>query len=121
MQIIAKETVSADENPQYGNSKKYGTDPGITTNDKVFLLSAVEALSYFPTDTDRRCQPTAYAVARGSKVSSNNGNCWQWLRTPGCYQDQACHVGTVGTVMLEGSRVNAADGCVRPAIWISIS
>ena len=120
---IAKTTVTAANNPEYD------TDPGNATTDKVFLLSVDEAEKYFSSDSARKCEPTAYAVANGA-YESDSGNCWWWLRSPGSYQNRAARVrsggsvdyyGTgVGSVTFLGFFVGNGSGAVRPALWINL-
>ena len=52
---IPQVTVSADQNPAYG------TDPGNSTSDKIFLLSINELERYFASDAEQQALPTAYA------------------------------------------------------------
>ncbi len=112
--LIPTATVSADKNPQYD------TSPGENTQDKAFLLSISEANKYFSNNTERQCEPTAYAVAQG--VYNNFGGfCWWWLRSPGCVQVSAADVGSVGSVNFGGDRVNFDKSAVRPALWIDVS
>ena len=113
--MIVRSTVSADTNPQYS------TNPGNATNDKVFLLSIREAEKYFSTDSARQCKPTNYAVAKGAYVNSTYGNCWWWLRSPGCNQYGASGVYLGGSVNCSGNRVYVGDGAVRPALWIDLT
>ncbi len=113
-ELIPSVSVSADKNP------RYSTNPGNSTNDKVFLLSITEVEKYFSYDSARQCKPTKYAVANGAYVNSDNGNCWWWLRSPGSYQDCAASVDYVGSVYYIGNYVNYAYGCVRPALWINL-
>ena len=106
--MIPTVTVTADKNPSYS------TDPGKATQDKVFLLSIVEAGKYFETYSARRCWPTNYAKARGVYTDSN-GQCWWWLRTPGESQSEAAHA-----TRDRGIIVNGGGGAVRPALWIEL-
>ena len=54
---------------------KYSTPPGNPTTDKIFLLSVVEAQTYFATDADRKADVTRYAVKKGAYVEgSETGN-----------------------------------------------
>ena len=75
--LILTTNVSADKNPEYD------TDPGKATKDKVFLLSASEALEYFSDDSQRICEPTYYAASVGENATPNSAFCKWWLRTPG--------------------------------------
>ena len=113
--MIPTVTVSADKNPHYS------TNPGNATQDQVFLLSITEVNKYFSSDGARRCKPTDYAVANGAYVSSFNGNCWWWLRSPGYYQGSAASVNLVGDVYGYGHSVDIGDNAVRPALWIDLN
>ena len=112
--MIPAVTVSADKNPDYS------TNPGNATHDQVFLLSIPEANKYFSSDSARQCEPTDYAVSGGAYVNSSNGNCWWWLRSPGCSQTYAARVYMVGGVGEDGEGVGYGSAAVRPALWIEI-
>ena len=113
--MIPTVTVSADKNPNYS------TNPGNATQDQVFLLSITEANKYFSSDSARQCKATEYAVAGGAYVNSDNGNCWWWLRSPGCYQYDAADVRTDGFVNENGYFVYIDFYAVRPALWIDLN
>lgn len=100
---------------------------GKSTVDKVFLLSAYEAKSYFADDEKRKCIPTAYAKAQGAFISdshkpSNGGEptCWWWLRTSGENQLEAAFVYGEGLISNNGYDVDYKTGCVRPVICLSL-
>ncbi len=114
--VIALTTVTTDENPSYD------TDPGNDTEDKVFLLSIAEAEEYFSTDEERKCVPTAYAIAQGAYTSSvgGKGTCLWWLRSPGGIQRSAADVGYDGSVRHHGYYVHSDGVAVRPALWINL-
>lgn len=121
-------TVSAEENPTYNAHNDelyyYGTVPGSNTQDRVFLLSIQESKVYFESDDARRCQATAYAVAKhDGEYGLRNGAVWWWLRSPGVRQDMAA------LVIVTNKDVNVLDyqgasvvgyNAVRPAIWVEI-
>ncbi len=113
--MISTATVSADKNPGYT------TDPGKAIQDKVFLLSIDEANQYFGSESARQCAPTAYAVACGAYIDSDNGGCWWWLRTPGCFQHDAAFVYSSGGVRGRGTSIDRKDMAIRPALWIDLS
>ncbi len=115
-ELIPSVSVSADKNPEYS------TNPGNATTDKVFLLSITEAEKYFTSDEDRKCVPTAYAIAQGAYTSSSytKGTCWWWLRSPGYDQGRAAYVDYFGSVYYTGSYVDHVRVCVRPALWINL-
>lgn len=105
--------VSADKNPEYD------TDPGVSTQDKVFLLSITEAKKYFSSDSERECTPTDYAVAQGVFTAYSGASCDWWLRTPG---EEGRLVATCnGDFYEHGSLVWSDDVAVRPAMWIDIN
>ena len=110
--MIPTVKVAADKNPQYK------ANPGKATQDKVFLLSIVEAEKYFKDDSARSCTNTqGYA-------------CSWWLRSPGNSDgwdvDLAAMVQSWGEIYYHGNIVNnkrwgskIIHG-VRPAMWIEI-
>ncbi len=112
--MIPTVTVSADKNPDYR------TAPGNATQDKVFMLSITEINKYVRNYTDRKCIPTAYAVAQNAYKASN-GNCWWWLRSPGIYGNYAACVNYNGAVNTIGSDVVRNLGAVRPALYIDLN
>ena len=113
--MIPTVTVSADKNPEYS------TNPGNATQDQVFLLSIPEANTYFNSDNARQCEPTDYADANGAYVSSDNGNCRWWLRSPGDDQFNAAYVYIFGDVYESGDFVISGNRAVRPALWIDLN
>lgn len=111
-------TVSVDK---YTNSS---TESDITTQDKVFLLSEIEADKYFTSREERICQATDYAVANGVGVSGINGNCYWMLRSTN-YNAVRSSVDVRGVDDFgnSGSSLSAVDsnfGAVRPALWIEL-
>ncbi len=122
---ILTSNVPAHKNPSYS------TSPGNPTTDKIFLLSIVEAQTYFATDADRIADATRYAVKKGAYVKgsetgkcSNDGTCsdvhclsgW-WLRSPGPYDEDAEYVDLGGDTFYCG--VGYARHVVRPALWVN--
>ena len=117
--MISTMTVSADKNPDYS------TSPGSSTQDQIFLLSIPEVKRYFSSDEERRCVPTAYAIAQGAGTSNNysvggKATCWRWLRSPGYSSHSAANVNYGGSVRSSGYNVNDDIGAVRPAMWIEL-
>ena len=113
------------------------------TQDKVFLLSAREAITYFlPKDKDNpysyltdnlRCFPTDYAKMQGIYVYKNTkkhghnkgdpdslGAISWWLRTPGFTTMKAFCIRHDGDFPYKEA-VDDDDIAVRPAIWIDLS
>ncbi|MBQ8076646.1 MAG: zinc ribbon domain-containing protein [Oscillospiraceae bacterium] len=106
--------VPADKNPEYN------TDAGNETEDRVFLLSALEAEQYLAEET-AKCQATAYALAKGAS-SGKNGNSWWFLRTPGSEQKMVMIIKTDGTMNLGGAVPDGkgANGVNRPSLWLDL-
>ena len=108
-------SVTADKNPEYAS------DPGNSTKDRVFLLSATEVETYFPSEEDRLCLPTPYAREQGAAYAKKTTGACTWrLRTPGERGDSAVYVAQTGEIGYYGGGVAAKDDCVRPALWIQI-
>lgn len=101
--IILKTTVSADENPEYN------VNPGSDTQDKMFLLSILEADKYFNSNRERTC-----------RFIAQDAWFW-WLRSPGETLDNAATVDRDGSINKEGAQVNIVNILVRPAMWIDLS
>lgn len=101
--IILTTTVSADENPEYN------VNPGSDTQDKMFLLSILEADKYFNSNRERTC-----------RFIAQDAWFW-WLRSPGETLDNAATVDRDGSINKEGAQVNIVNILVRPAMWIDLS
>lgn len=112
--MIPTVKVSADKNP------KYNTNPGKATQDKIFLISIVEANRYFTSNTARKCVPTAYAKANGAYTKYGTGICNWWLRSPGHNQHCAANVDYHGVAGSIGGSAYVDFVCVRPALWIEL-
>ena len=108
-------TVIAEDNPD-------GTDAGVDTQDKVFLLSISEADKYFSSDSERICQATSYAIAQGAKSHYDYKDYFSWwLRTPGSIGKQyAAYVYATGAIHDVGTSVLTIGKSVRPALWITL-
>ena len=106
--------VPADRNP------KYGGYPGEETEDKIFLLSIVEAQTLFKGNADRICKAAALAAAKGVGVKKETGTCMWWLRTNG-YTGGTAFVDYDGSIQELGFDKTFLYGtAVRPALWISL-
>lgn len=101
--IILTTTVSADENPEYN------VNSGSDTQDKMFLLSILEADKYFNSNRERTC-----------RFIAQDAWFW-WLRSPGETLDNAATVDRDGSINKEGAQVNIVNILVRPAMWIDLS
>lgn len=117
---IAESLVNTGDNPQYGTS---GCGETI---DKVFCLSADEAVKHFASGDTRRCEPTPYAVGRNVyrdiyKVGDDTKEfCCFWLRTPGFSTRHAARVCGRGTIGYYGCNVDGTTFAVRPALRIKL-
>lgn len=111
--MIPTVNVSAEKNP------KYDTNPGKTTQDKVFLLSINEVEKYLSwSSSERAGKPTDYAVANGVSISTGGNFSW-WLRSPGFIQTYAANVEHGGEIYCFGKTVDCDHAAVRPAMWIN--
>ncbi|MBR6668370.1 MAG: hypothetical protein IKL25_08440 [Clostridia bacterium] len=107
--VILTSTVKADKHPYYTSN------PGSTTQDKVFSLSYVEADSLL-TASQRKCEPTTYAKKAG-KVYTEGKYCYWWLRTPGRPGCGAAIVCTDGSYDYDASYDGFCYGA-RPCIRV---
>lgn len=89
------------------------SDDGI--NDRVFILSLDQLITYFPSRSNRMCLATPYSEDHGS----SKGGGWWWLRT----NEKASHVFSVNTdgTIDNYTRVNGQKATVRVCIWIDIT
>ncbi len=110
---IVKTRVTADKNP------KFNTDSGEDTMDRVFLLSLNQEEELFDSDADCKCEPTDYVKKLGALFEY--GQCWWWLRSPGCVSRYAAYVNGGGSPNYHGSYVNYTFYVVRPALWIDLN
>ncbi len=120
-QIIA---LTHNENP---DEDRHGTEGGNDTEDRVFLLSEIEAQVYFASEEDREmmgaAEPSPLAVSQGIFQAEPNDldvrtSPW-WLRSPGTYQNSPVFVEDDGTVNPNGAIATNDCYCgVRPAIWV---
>ena len=96
-----------------------GTRGGLTTKDRIFLLSNDEAAKYFINDESRQCEATEFAKANGAYLGKN-GKSWWWLRSSGSIGRAAAVVLYTGYVTNLGFNVENSSLMVRPAVWIYI-
>ena len=100
---------------------KYGTSSGGQTKDKIFLLSIVEAETYFSSANLRTCKASEYVknTYNLAPVDEKNGNCWWWTRTSGNGNKYAAGITKDGLVHNSGDSIHNGNVCVRPAMWVS--
>lgn len=103
-----------------------------TVGDRVFLLSVSEAERYFPTQDERQCRPTRYAIGRGAYQSSVGQTCFWWLRTTVDHTERslegepvenitrAALVGSSGGIVEIGHYMANRQYAVRPVIRVDI-
>ncbi len=92
----------------------------IVTRDTVFLLSDIEAMSYFGSNAHRLCEPSAFAKAHPRYVDFGDGASSWWLRSTGDEGVLANCVLNSGAVSTHGEYVDLEHIGVRPAMWIEI-
>ena len=88
------------------------------TEDRIFLLSCLEAEVYFKSNSERACQPTEY-MDRKAKHSFC-GHCGWWLRSPGKYLDFAESVSSYGSLFFNSDYMVDQPMPVRPALWMHL-
>ncbi|MDR1068556.1 MAG: DUF6273 domain-containing protein, partial [Clostridiales Family XIII bacterium] len=127
-----QDAINTTTNQNYTSSSDYVSD-GTTTDDKVFLLSVPESKSYgfnlslAVYDSARRAKPTDYAIAKGTRISTNEtyyGNSMWWLRSPAKNTeaaDKAAVISNNGYVSQNGYGVNNTFTSVRPALKINLT
>lgn len=113
------------------NKDRYLSTGGYVVNsetyDQIFLLSYSEISTLLPTDAQRVCTPTKYAIDQGGSSPA-----YWWLRTPDrMITQQNVNVVTVRTVANNGMLENYQGTAIRsnpqskygirPVIWIDTS
>ena len=111
-QYLAAYYTETEDNPVHG------TDGGKTTIDWVSLMSFEEVDLVFDSDTDRRCDATAYAKARGTQVYSTGA--WWRLRSPGKFDTSVGSVYASGKISYDGDTVTDSGCGIRPMIMFSL-
>ena len=121
---ILKTTITNEDNIEYG------TDGGIDTKDKVFLLSYNEATnrdygfasSFYEESTTRGIKASAYAVAMGAGIDGSGewygGNTRWLLRSPGDSSSQVLMCGPDGWEFGDGRSCQEIGGVV-PVIFFN--
>ncbi len=107
------------ENPDVPSQ---GTLGGEDTEDRVFILSNVEAEKYLVGKDYAYGVPTPYVNSVGVYLDEegNTGRCWYWLRSPGSSQSTVSKIEYDGTVNYRGTMVDYSKYGVRPAIRVSV-
>ncbi|MCR5661123.1 MAG: DUF6273 domain-containing protein, partial [bacterium] len=93
------------------------------TCDKVFCLSAVEAVTYFHNDEERMCDATDYALGQALDLNvfgeEKSGNCWYWLRSHGRAAEGVLIIDFDGDIW-DSDCLDFVNGAVRPALRIRL-
>ena len=99
-------------------SSDYDTSGGNDTDDRVFLLSIMEANRYLEDRTSPRAivTPTTYAIAMGAETYENGTASGWLLRSPGYQQN---YVATYGSFYY-GCSVDDETVVIRPAIRLNL-
>lgn len=101
----------------------YANFAGKNTNDRIFLLSYAESVTYKRVSTllQGGVAPTDFAKAKGAtvqKTARGEVSKW-WLRSPGQSYNYAMCV-SIGNYAIN-SIVDNNDTCVRPVLWVNLS
>ena len=102
-----------DNRDQLGN----GTPVGADTEDRVFLLSSIDALALLYGE-GYRVKPTPYAVSQGVYVNPI-GDCAWWLRSPGKIPTSPSYFNSHGDIGTRNHEVQETIIGVRPALWVN--
>lgn len=89
-------------------------------DDKIFLLSIVEADKYFAEDADRVAGATEYALSLEPYKDDYSDLVWWCLRSPGDSNTRVAVVHWSGFVYEEGVSVCDDGACIRPSLWVEI-
>jgi len=105
--IIHTTNVSPGENPYYG------INPGMPTEDKLFLLSLDEITKYLPSEESRKCSLSGLAE------QTNYGFPGYWCtRTPGQFDSSVVVIFCVDGVIEYDGFYKPNNFGVRPAMWL---
>lgn len=116
----------------------YGTEGGVDTEDRVFILNLDEvACKYFGDSSTLLYHPKKNQRYWFERKDENNANrsaslevdqeirWWWWIRTPGRVGVKAVYIWHDGIIGIQGNNIykgNIADGrCtggIRPALWL---
>lgn len=100
-------------------SDDLANDPGVETQDYVFLLSMQEAEKHFTSDKDRMARATLFVQNKvGDIIDPYRVSGW-WLRNRGFNVSYASDVLPHGEIDDYGEEVYE-EGGIRPAMWIKV-
>ena len=89
----------------------FHTEGGNNTEDRVFLLSREEVMTYFPSEGERLCEPTLH-----SKRASLAGYSHWWTRSPGSMPYYADYISYRGAVISQN--VDNKFTAIRPVLRV---
>lgn len=111
--MLLKSDQLTDTNPYFD------TNAGAVTHERLFLANIAQAAKYMPTEEERICIATPYAVERGVVTDKETGGCLWWLRSPGFDESAATRVLLDGRINYCGYRVQSKHQAVRPFVWVT--
>ena len=109
--LIPSTTLPQDANTQYKALQES------FVNNRIFALNVEEVLKYFPKQTDRKCEWTAYAKAESPFPDSEDLYGEWWLRVVNT-GGRPYMVNTNGGIESAYGRVEKG---LRPAMWIDLN
>jgi len=107
----------------------FGSNAGPDTVDKIFLLSAEEALQYFGGgERGDIFDSSGNVIGIWDEMSYTriaydvDGEVRPWrLRSPGQHNNYNANISISGSINLEGGYSDSPWGGIRPALWISLA
>ncbi len=114
--MLVKTLITSDKHPD-----KPDTDQGSETENKLFLLSVVEADKYFADNNDRIGYATKFAIEYEGLKAEEDGRCDWWLRTA---YDNWANGALIANIDPGGGINMSTHNCrmgLRPACWIQLS
>lgn len=113
--MLVKTVITSDKHPD-----KPETDQGSETENKLFLLSVVEAEKYFADNEDRIGYATRFVIEYEGLEAESDGRCDWWLRTAYSNWSNGAIIANVDP----SGRINmSTHNCrmgLRPACWIQL-
>jgi hypothetical protein len=109
------------------NNQCYGTDGGVDTTDRVFLLSLEEVVRFFG-DSGQLTNDHPYGKYwisdqyndKRMAFNADGITSWWWLRSPGLSGYYAAGIDYGGGISVSGDDVGTYYAGVRPALWLNL-
>lgn len=114
-----EEKIIASVNNKPSSNPISGVIGGISTTDKIFVLSLEQIRDCQLNGDLLKSEATPYAKENGVLCDKENKAYW-WLRTPGIEENTEVIVNKNGKIIESGSFVYLPHRGVRPALWITI-